>query len=216
MKTKSISIEQYSLLDDAYCFFNKHLFKGELPDVMIVLHRKKNSKGYFHAERFAEKVAKKKKVRASFDELALNPDDFERPDITILSTLVHEMAHVWRYRCSDKEPSRGGYHDKLWANKMDEIGLTPKAIGKNGELTDKKTGQKVTHEIVLHGKFETCCLEFLKGKAIKLSSFPELPKEASTSNKNKIKYSCSCEVNIWAKPGIKVSCDECGESFVEA
>jgi hypothetical protein len=216
MPTKiSLSLEQYKLLDNAYHFFNVKLFDNKLPECMIVLHRKKNSRGYFHAERYIEKVNKvnkKKKSTKSIDELALNPDDFNRPDIAILSTLVHEMAHVWRHRCADKKPSRGGYHDKLWANKMEEIGLMPSTTGREG---GKKTGQRVTHYIVQDGEFETHCLKFLKGKAIKLSSF-EMLTSSRESNKNKVKYSCpSCDLNIWAKPNVHVNCGDCDERLVE-
>lgn len=208
MPTKiSLSLEQYKLLDDAYKFFNQKLFKNELPQVMIVLHRRKNSYGYFHAERFAEKKLAGK-VHEWIDELALNPDDFERPDIAILSTLAHEMAHVWRHRCSEKEPSRGGYHDKIWAKKMEEIGLMPSSTGQEG---GKKTGQKVSHYIIKAGKFETFCLQFLKNRSIKLSSFPMLTASAS-ERKDKLKYTCpSCGMNVWGKDQLNIQCGECEE-----
>lgn len=212
-KVSSITKEHYELLDNAYKLFNQKLFANQLPDVMIVLHRKKNSRGYFHAERFVEKApGKAKKSKKSVDELALNPDDFARPDIAILSTLAHEMAHVWRHRCSGKEPSRGGYHDKLWANKMKEIGLYPSSTGMEG---GKETGQKVTHYIIKGGAFERHCLAFLKGKSIKLSSYPIIT-SSGQSNKNKVKYSCpGCDLNVWAKPGINVNCGECDERLME-
>jgi len=212
----SLSLEQYQLLDSAYKLFNQKLFSNKLPQCVIVLHRKKNARGYFHAERYVDresvKIAKKKDQIKSYDELAMNPDDFDRPDITILSTLAHEMAHVWRHRCADKEPSRGSYHDKLWGRKMEEIGLMPSSTGKEG---GKKTGQKVTHYIIQHGKYETVCLNFLKNKSIKLSSF-QLSSASSNSNRNKIKYSCpSCDLNIWGKPGINIQCGECNERLEE-
>jgi len=212
MKAQSFTQAQYSLLDEAYKFFNKQLFSNQLPECMIVLHRKKSSRGYFHAERYIQKaeLQDKKKKLNYIDELALNPDDFNRPDIAILSTLAHEMAHVWRHRCNEKK-SKGGYHDKLWANKMEEIGLMPSTTGQEG---GKRTGQKVTHYIIKHGKFETHCLSFLKNRSIKLSSF-QLPSTSQDSKKNKVKYSCSCGYNIWGKPGLNVQCNECEESFME-
>lgn len=208
---KSITKEQYDVLDTAYGFFNKVLFNSELPDVMIVLHRKKSSNGYFHAERFAERVkAKKQKVRQSYDELALNPDEFERTDIAILSTLVHEMCHVWQYRCTDNFP-KNGYHDKKWGAKMKDVGLFPSNTGSEG---GKQTGQKMTHYIIRAGKFERNALKFIKKNSIKLSSYPMLAAEKQ-SNKNKVKYQCSCGSNIWAKSGLHVTCDECEMPFEE-
>lgn len=213
----SLSIEQYKILDDAYKLFNQKLFGNKLPQCVIILHRKKNARGYFHAQRFVDResvrTAKKKDQIKSYDELAMNPDDFDRPDIAILSTLAHEMAHVWRHHCADKEPSRGGYHDKIWANKMEEIGLMPSTTGAEG---GKRTGQKVTHYIIKHGKYETLCLQFLKGRSIKLSSFT-LSSASSQQNKNKIKYSCpDCEQNAWAKPAANLICGDCEVKMEEA
>lgn len=216
MSTISLSLEQYKLLDEAYKLFNNKLFNKELPECVIVLHRKKNARGYFHAERYVDrdsvKKAKKRDQIKSYDELAMNPDDFDRPDIAILSTLAHEMAHVWRHHCSGKEPSRGGYHDKLWGKKMEEIGLMPSSTGQEG---GKKTGQKVTHYIIKNGKYEKLALHFLRSKKIKLSSF-QISTSSSNGNRNKIKYSCpSCEMNVWGKPGVNIICGECEERLVE-
>lgn len=213
----SLSLELYKLIDEAFYFFNKKLFNDELPQCAILLHRKRNAYGYFHAERFIDKreaAQKKKKVKLqTFDEISLNPDDFaNRPDIAILSTLVHEMAHQWQFRCAEKNP-KGCYHDKVWANKMEEIGLMPSDTGAEG---GKRTGNRVSHYIVKSGKYETHALEFLKNRSIKLSSFP-LPTLSSEKSRNKIKYTCpSCEVNIWGKPELHVTCTDCGEEFEEA
>lgn len=221
---KSLTIQQYTTLDDAYKFFNKTLFKNDLPQVMLLLHRKgKRNLGYFHPERFVsrEEVAKReaKKIKSTdvhyIDELSLNPDNFIGcSDTAILSTLVHEMAHVWRHHCyTEKEPPRGGYHDKVWGNKMEEIGLMPSNTGDEG---GKKTGQQMHHYIIKSGKFETQALIFLKNKSIKLTSYP-LGKSSSSQNKNKVKYSCpSCGTNIWGKPGLNVDCADCEEKFEEA
>jgi predicted SprT family Zn-dependent metalloprotease len=219
MSTKiSLTKAQYQTLDEAYNFFNEKLFNKELPDCMIVMQRKgKNNLGYYHPERYINRasleVAKKskKKIKADIDELSLNPDNFIGcTDTAILSTLVHEMVHVWQFHCTEKYP-RNGYHDKVWGKKMDEIGLTPSNTGKEG---GKRTGQQMHHYIILNGLFEKHCLKFLSNRQIKLSSFP-LPKQASAS-KNKTKYSCPvCEQNAWAKPGANIQCGDCDEKMEE-
>jgi hypothetical protein len=45
----------------------------------------------------------------------------------ILSTLVHEMVHVWQETYGN--PSRRGYHNRQWAEKMREVGLQPSSTG---------------------------------------------------------------------------------------
>jgi predicted SprT family Zn-dependent metalloprotease len=53
------------------------------------------------------------RLRQPDHELALNPDEFiGRTDEMILSTLVHEMCHVWQ-QTYGKSPRRG-YHDRQW------------------------------------------------------------------------------------------------------
>jgi len=82
-------------------------------------------------------------------ELALNPDVFTgRSDELILSTLVHEMVHVWQE--THGTPPRRSYHDHEWARKMKEIGLQPSTTGEPG---GKGTGQSVTHYILAGGRF---------------------------------------------------------------
>lgn len=221
MSTKiSLSKAQYETLDKAYKFFNQKLFENKLPDCMLLMQRKgKRNLGYFHPERFVDRQlideARSKKMKNSvprIDELSLNPDNFVgRSDIEIMQTLVHEMAHVWQFRCTDKYP-RNGYHDKVWGRQMEAIGLMPSNTGEEG---GKRTGQQMMDYPIKGGKFEIACKAFLKSNKIKLTSFP-LPAAASTQNKNKTKYTCpSCEMNAWAKPNANIQCGDCDEQMME-
>ena len=203
----SITKQQYTTLDTAYTFYKKALFENNLPDCMIILNRKgKNNLGYFHPDRFIERSDSKKKSKAS--ELSLNPDNFlGRSDIQILSTLVHEMVHVWQYvnECLPKN----GYHDKSFGKKMEEIGLMASNTGKPG---GKKTGQQMDHYIIEKGKFETASKKFLSSKSIKWMSYPIPP--AQSVKKNKTKFTCpSCECNAWGKPELKLICGDCDEEM---
>ena len=81
--------------------------------------------------------------------LRSNPDSFAgRSDEMILSTLAHEMAHVWQQ--THGKPPRKSYHDRQWAGKMREIGLQPSSTGEPG---GKETGQSVTHFIIPEGRY---------------------------------------------------------------
>src|SRR6266581_4862041 len=113
------------------------IFCGSLPPCLITMQRHKGAFGYFSGERFAS-LADPKEVT---DEIALNPVHFatQKP-AKVLSTLAHEMAHLWQHHYG-KKPRRG-YHDRQWAAKMHEIGLIPSASGEEG---GKETGQKMTH-----------------------------------------------------------------------
>jgi len=216
MKTKlSLTKQQYQILDEAYAFFNSKLFDNQLPEVLIILNRKSpKTFGHFHAEQYItrQEASSKKKNKMLISELSLNPDKFlDHPEIEIMQTLGHEMVHAWQRHCTDKQP-RGGYHDKIWGRKMEEIGLMPSHTGKPD---GKKTGQQMMDYIIAGGKFEKIAKRFMQSHPSILGSLPQLA-ASKQSNKNKVKYSCpSCEANIWGKPGLHVECVDCSESFME-
>ena len=202
------AIDEYVTLDKAYKYFNEHLFGGQLPDCIITLqHGKPKSLGYFHFEKFQSRDGKD-----LLSELALNPDRFnERTDIEILSTVAHEMAHVWQAYVMGETP-RNGYHDKVWGAEMQEIGLMPSNTGEPG---GKATGQQMTHYIIEGGNFEIAAGAFLLGHKLSWNSQPPLTKEAKKKKQTRVKYVCpDCMTNIWAKPGIEVTCTECQVAFV--
>jgi hypothetical protein len=139
-----ITKREYEGFQKAYDFFNRHLFGRCLPPVLMTFQRKGGTRGYFAPDRFVGRIEK-----TAAHELALNPDTFEnRTDEEILSTLAHEMAHVWQQTFG--KPSRRCYHNRQWAAKMKEIGLQPSDTGAPG---GKETGQLVTHYIVPNGRF---------------------------------------------------------------
>lgn len=151
-KQQKPAIQAYSELQQAYDFFNEKLFNKGLPDMLITLQRGKNTFGYFAPERFTGE--------SNLSELAMNPDYFGGRSLAdTLSTLVHEMVHVWQYHTPDVKKCRGGYHDRVWGGKMEQIGLMPSNTGQPG---GKKNGQQMTHYIIRGGQFQNAVYELLK------------------------------------------------------
>lgn len=145
--------QAYGELEQAYEFFNRQLFASELPSIMITLQRKKNARGYCSRLRFAQHNSPEIRVT----EIAMNPAYFGIRTIKeTLSTLAHEMAHVWQFHFG--KPGRRGYHNKEWGEKMESIGLMPSATGRPGGA---KTGEHMTHYIIEGGAFEMACQELL-------------------------------------------------------
>ena len=173
------------------------------------MQRHKGAYGYFSGERFAA-TANPDEVT---DEIALNPAHFaSRPTAGTLSTLAHEMAHLWQHHFGT--PSRTGYHNKEWAAKMREIGLIPTNTGQPG---GKDTGQKMTHIIEQGGRFEQACAAYLATGTAFLYHDRAGEGEAATRKKkaaSKTKYTCPvCGVNAWAKPAVILICGECSEEL---
>ena len=197
--------ETYTEFQTAYDFFNGRLFNGELPPCLITLQRKNRAYGYFSPSRFGAIGD-----GTTTDEIAMNPCHFaNRPAKETLSTLVHEMAHLWQEHFGN--PPRRCYHDKEWAAKMDELGLTPSSTGEPG---GKRTGQNMTHYIEEGGAFDVVCDDLLStgfklSWADRASDQDDAAKAKSKSGK-RAKYTCpGCGLNAWAKAEAKLMCGEC-------
>ena len=208
----------YNSLELAYHHFNRELFAGDLPHCLITLQRKgRRIRAFFSPYKFENKQGTKT------DEIALNPMHFKtRSDKDILSSLAHEMAHLWQQHFG--KASRHGYHNKEWAAKMKSIGLYPSNTGAQG---GKETGDSMTHYIVEQGPFEKAVnkllargfsIEWGDAKGISQYSMPGVPTEPSTKKirskdkTNRVKYSCGkCQANAWGKYELKLICGECLE-----
>lgn len=142
MKTPSQQI--YSSVETAYGHFNKTLFEGKLPHSLIVFQRQPKMMGYVSHSRWINSS------RETTDELAINPEYFLGfPLIEILQTLVHEQCHIWQNHFGT--PGRRGYHNKEWADKMQDVGLMPSHTGAPG---GNKTGEKMNDYVILGGRFQ--------------------------------------------------------------
>lgn len=189
----------------AYAFFNARLFAGSLPGCLITMQRKKGARGFFHGERFGSRDQAE-----ITDEIALNPTSFAvRDDRAILSTLVHEMAHLWQHHFG--KPSGAGYHDREWAAKMQNIGLVPSDTGRPG---GRQTGRRMTHYIQADGPFDRACKELLRSGILVAYVQRGDDERGETVRAKKLasktRYTCAgCGLNVWGKPGIRVICESC-------
>ena len=112
---------------------------------------------------------------------------------------------------------------------MKEVGLQPSNTGEEG---GKETGDSMTHFIVEDGEFAKAYEAFegkgvfnwLDAEGLILKKFLSTKEggeqdgdgeqEPKAKTRSKIKYSCGC-ANLWAKPGLNISCNDCGQDFEE-
>lgn len=159
--------QAYEELQLAYDWFNQRLFDGTLPPCLITFQRNKRTMGYFSRERFVDQSGQKT------DEIALNPEYFAIISIEeLLSTLVHEMAHLWQYHFG--KPGRAKYHNQEWADKMLSVGLCASDTGKPG---GKQTGDQMMDYVVTNGRFSQECRALLATK-FKISWYDRYPAHA--------------------------------------
>jgi hypothetical protein len=202
-----ITTVEYSAFQQAYDFYNAELFEEKLPNVLVTLPRHTRSMGYFGADRFVGRQRD-----GSAHELALNPRYFGDTESEILSTLVHEMVHVWQQEYG--KPGRGRYHNKEWAVQMFAIGLHPSSTGKKGGAP---TGQRVSHYIIENGPFAKATAKLLKtGFTLNWQATSPLTRrqrrEQDAKAASKTKFTCpNCLLNAWAKPDAALLCGACYE-----
>jgi hypothetical protein len=203
--------EQIAAYLALYEHFNARLFAGELPGVILNFCRKAGCMGFFAPRRWA-------KGDAVTHELSINPDILNHPNPTeVCQTLVHEMVHLWQEELG--KPSRRGYHNAEWADKMESIGLMPSSTGAPGGA---RVGQKMADYVIEGGLFALAFAE-LGGKSFPWRSggagagagTPTKPPKVR--DRSKVKYTCpGCGANVWGKLGLSISCDECGCGFQAA
>jgi SprT-like family len=200
----------YHGLSDAYDFFNTRLFGGALPRCLITMQRKNKTYGYFARDRFGTRDGEE-----ITDEIALNPSHFrERTTEQSLSTLAHEMVHLWQHHCGEQK-SRAGYHNKEWADKMEAIGLEPSDTSLPG---GKRTGQRVSHYIRDGGPFHRACTELVQlgfiMPYVEMWGDDDARKTRKKKAASKTKYTCpGCGLNAWAKPGVVLLCGGCDQEL---
>lgn len=205
-----LTLKQFSNLQQAYDFFNKRLFEGALPELLISFQKQKeNVGGTYCANRLSQRKIKKGDKEKDIPEIELNPNSFrQKDDVRILSVLAHEMAHHWQH-CFG-QPCRG-YHNWEYANKMEEIGLM---TSNTGEPNGKRIGHQMDHYVIAGGRFERACKDFLAKNSkvifVEGSFAAAMSRAGVASRKSKTKFTCpDCKQNAWAKPDAKLICGEC-------
>lgn len=206
-----ITSTEHNALSEAYTYYNAALFDGELPDCLITLNRsnKPRNLGFYQKNAIEQRQCADPQRT---DQITLNIVNFHwRTDTEILSTLVHEMVHLWQFHFGD--PPRNGYHDKQFGRKMKDVGLHPSNTGQPG---GKETGQQMDHYVMDGGQFEEVTAELIaSGFKLNWQLVQEPAKEAKERKKNKIKYSCpECDANAWGKPELRLICGECMCEFI--
>lgn len=144
----------YSWLQGVAQHFNVTLFEGALPSVVFALNRGNTSAGHFSHSRWRHRTG----ILAS--EIAVNPGYFASQSLLgLLQTIAHEQCHLWQH--AHGRPSRIGYHNKEWAQKMIGIGLMPSSTGEPGGAT---TGQRMADYPISGGPFLEASAELVRKK----------------------------------------------------
>jgi len=206
-KYNNLEEKQINIFHNLFSIFNEKLFNNELKKPIILIdYNVKKATGYASNKRLIDNETKQEN-----SVLGLNPDFFD-DRLELLQTLAHEMCHLWEYQQPGYN-SNNNRHTKLWADKMESIGLMPSSTGKIG---GKRTGSKVLDYIIDYSPFAMEAqsildnnreIAYLLGKLIK----------AKESRINKTyKYVCPlCKCTLRGKSGLDIICGVCMETMDE-
>jgi predicted SprT family Zn-dependent metalloprotease len=185
-------------------YFNERLFGGRLPPILLNFSRRgQHTRGFFAPHRW-------ERGAATLHEISLNPRLMSLgTPLETAATLVHELVHLWQFVYGT--PSRVGYHNREWAEKMAALGLMPSHTGEPG---GRRTGQQMSHYVLpggaFAGAFAAMPAEYRlpwRGRRVEPARSPRRP--------SKVKYSCpGCRTNVWGKPGLSLVCSACDRHFV--
>jgi hypothetical protein len=205
LEVSSPTQEQFAAYEGMAHYFNDRLFGGALPAVLLNFSRKgRRTKGFFAPNRW-------EKGAATTHEISLNPQLLkERSPLEVAATLVHELVHLWQFVWG--HPSRAGYHNREWAEKMEAVGLMPSDTGAVG---GKRTGQQMTHYVIPGSPFEQAFAAMPKEYLLPwMSGEPAV--RTQSHRPSKVKYTCpGCRTKVWGKSGLSLFCPACNQRFTE-
>lgn len=151
--------EIYTALQSAADHFNERLFEGKLPQVVITLQRGRNTFGYFSPDQWAHAGG------SLVSEIAINPAFFAKQSLLqVFQTIAHELCHLWQHTYG--KPTRPGYHNQEWADKMEEIGLEPSSTGAPG---GDRVGQRMSDYPAIDGHFLSAAAALVDRKGFALN-----------------------------------------------
>ncbi len=146
--------ELYRRLNEAFEHFNDALFDGDLPPVIITVQRGMRTRGQFSKERWAAKDG------ARAHEIAINPAHLaSNPLLELFQTIVREQVHCWQ-ACFGN-PSRRGYQNAEFRDKMRELGLQ---TSDSGEPGGREVGQNLRDYPIKNGRFLRAAAELIAEK----------------------------------------------------
>ena len=192
------SIETAKRLQQAFDIFNNNLFDGQLPDAMLRIERLKNANGIYRPARYSDNQG------STIACIALNSTNANERELhLLLSTLVHEMAHMHTHLIENEGEATGG-HGVAWRKLMVQVGLDPIKVG--------STWRQATHSINPDGLF----MRVYEDHQRKLEALPwkELANDPELSGRarglDKVKFTCpSCGSRAWARSAAELNCGTC-------
>lgn len=201
-------------LHRAYNFFNNEYYKNQLPMPIILVQSKgnrKNSLGWCTVR----PIWKENDEQEGKYELNIVAEALNRGSEKVISTLLHEMAHLYNLMNGIKDVSRGGtYHNTKFKKTAESHGLEVGFSKSLGHSPSKLNLQsiKLLEKLKLDEQaFSIARIELKKSN----ESYRNKVNGGKKVKKNLVQYLCKCGKTVYSEEKVLIKCCECGESFLE-
>lgn len=199
-------------LEKIYRELNKDKFNGELEECVITVQSSKGAYGHVTCSRVW--IVNKADGEAQRYELNIGAETLNRPIENVVSTMLHEMVHIYNLMHDIQDCSRGNtYHNKRFKEKAESVGLQIDY--------DKRIGWSITSptEELLEYIIEKGWSEILlnRNSGITFLGGSTGGHSANTSSgvrkpSSTRKYQCPCcGLSVRATRAVKIICAECAE-----
>lgn len=193
-------------LNRFFLMLNEVYFNGELEKPIITLNTDTTSGAYGWIT--VQKVWSSKDGQW-FREINLCAEYLHRDAELLISTLQHEMCHLFNIQRGIQDTSRGGrYHNTKFKEVAENHGLLVEKSEKYGYCITKPTPELMT-----------LVSEHVRGECFELERVKTSKRGKSGGGKQSMrKYNCpKCGLIIRASKDIsgKVACIDCSEVFIE-
>ncbi len=144
------------------------------------------------------------------NNININRKYLNLPYWVTISTLLHELCHVWEYTYVDeKKRTHSWYHKKIFRDKMLSLGIL---CNKKGQHVEYLSSGRFVHLLKQHA----VKVQQLEGQQI--NDFEAIPIEKQPETKSKgrstlKKWECGCTVIRVGKKEFAAKCLKCGETF---
>lgn len=224
-------------LHNAFELINRDFFENELKDAAITIQSRGNRKNVLGWCTTA-KIWLNGESADSY-EINIVAEYLDRGFESVMTTLMHEMIHLYHIQKDIKDVSRGGtYHNKTFKAKAEEIGFDVVYDDKIGfswcvpteNMKQKLNSYKLNKELFNVSRYATDieyekrkkkAIEEAKKAGLTQEDIDEVIEKIENEKKKKkrktyIKYKCPCcETTVRATKQVAIRCDECDELFIE-
>jgi hypothetical protein len=199
--SKTAQFELAEQWDEIIQVLRADLFGDTLPENLVLLpDRSGTNGGSFEANGWVT-------PNGTIHVIHANKDYFSRPTEFWMGWIIHNAAHAAQFKKYNTLAIQG-YHDKIWAEIMEFLGLIP---SDDVEKQGKKTGKVIKAQFpVSGGKFDKMIRANEPMLNLKIKSFTETNIDKGNRKDNKVNYYCpGCHKPVYGGRGRVLICVEC-------